>query len=147
MRRGLGIASLLLVQLGCCPTPTAVVAAGVHGPYARFLPAEGNASPDARAGLGKLIKGWPPELPGKCTSSKDELKDLETALGVSPVACPALEQAYAPGVGTEPGPEAEGEPFAVRCYPLGGALLVVEAAGTLFDCRHIVGLGVFRKEP
>lgn len=146
---------LLLLLVGCCPTPVAPVASGSKGVFLRAIPAKGGLPADARAGLTARPDRWPPAiLHDDCTSGVREDRELAAALGISlePVSCPWAEMAPVPVLGAAGAPDADIDApgpslgFGVHCYPFGDAVLVLETTERTGDCSHVVGLAIFRKE-
>ena len=127
--------------------PTAAPQTGHVGAFAQAVPADGDAPPDARAGeVPPSPSSWPPSPDfADCTDGHDELRDLEQSFGMTSVACPSLQ--YAPVTAVSTGPVTRHKGFNAYCYPLGGALLIVETTEMLGSCKHIVGLGLYPRQP
>ena len=137
--------SLLWVLLGsaCCAAPTIAPAAGTSGPYVHL----GSDTQSSRSGLGVPESGWPPkDVAAQGGSCADEKARVERDLGVTSLPCPAIQTLKLPVAETIPDDDGEipaGPGLDIRCYSLGGALLVVEYAQTAVQCSHVIGLGVF----
>lgn len=160
-------ALVVLFQAGCCagavPPSTTVVGSGEKGVYARAIPPDVTAAVRARAGLVELPERWPPAKlvhEERCEKGLDELKELESSLGSSlaPTTCPQIQIQDVPTTGTPttgtpatgtPDPDADLPPaapgFMPHCYQVGNLVLVVEALEG-FDCKHVVGLALFKKK-
>lgn len=145
-----GVASLVLLQMACCPTPVTLVATGTKGAYARVVEASGGRPAEARAGLIEVPETWPPVkvLHEGCTPGVNEIRELEASLGSAlvPATCPEVQVTPVPEVGTPEDAESRPLGFMPYCYEMGSLVLVVEAQENLSDrCKHVVGLALFRK--
>ena len=172
---GLLSSLLLLLEMGCCPTPVVPVASGSKGVYLRAIPAKGGLSAEARAGLVERPERWPPAvLHDDCISGVREDEELAKALGIAlePMSCPWADMAPVPGLGGVVPPASGAVPpasgavppaggaapgadddesgpslgFGIHCYPFGEAVLVLETTERTGDCTHVVGLAIFRKD-
>lgn len=135
----------------CAASPTVEAASHLRGIYSHYAPADGNLPASGHAGLIDPPQSWPPKVLWQdCTPGRDELKDFEQAIGGTAIACPAFQQ-HSVATIAEDAEDAEDEAphkgFNLYCYPLAQVLLVVETTELLGQCKHVVGLAVFKRGP
>ena len=146
-----------LALAACCTYPTAAPANGSIGASLRVIDAD-RASARPAIATAALIDApspgsrWPP--PARASSGcTDEVETLSRSFGVAKVGCPAFQQSSVPEVVDDDAPIAESG-FALTCFPLGSALLVVESTShfptsapasgaSAAKCTKLVGLTVF----
>ncbi|CAN5815771.1 hypothetical protein BH09MYX1_BH09MYX1_42250 [soil metagenome] len=140
--------SLSVPITACTHYPTVTPANGTEGAYVRAIAGDVRAGVVAAPLPGATV-GWPPSMNvDPASPCSDEVARIQSSLGVASVGCP-MQRAEVTA-GTQDG-VADGDApitpggFNLKCYDLGGTILVVEHTETLAPkhCTHVVGLAVF----